>query len=682
MSTTTESPPRAVSGRDQPAVGRFRVAGPAVRRGVWWLLSAVVCALWIRVHVPSAGGAGALGRSQVLAAGVALVMAVGVGWRVLIDLGRERKQLRAANDALARKAAESALLYSFGRTLSAATSMDDLATEALEQIVRVTQADAAKLFLYQRDAEEVALVAGVGVPDDFDLSIQRQSVCPEATGVAARAAYTREMVLVADLWNSAEFPSRAELARRYQFRSLLAEPLIARGELVGVLQVVTCTPRAFAEEELRLIRGLANDFALSLENVRLAEEAQDRARMERLVNRISARIQGTLDLQTVMETATREVAIAAGASRCLILRGQEEGRLATAHEYCQPGVRSVIGVELPATSISGEALESGKTVRCDDVRHDPRFDEESRKAVLALGTNAILATALHHRGRTVGVLSLHECERPRQWRAADAALLEAVAGQIAIGLENAYLYQETRRKSDEIAAKNRELEAFVYTASHDLRSPLVTIQAFASILLAENAGSLDEEGRFYLERIRVNTERMERLINDLLELSRAGRVAGPFEDVNIGEAVSEVLDALHVPLQERGVAVGMPDTWPTLRCHRARIAQVFANLVGNAVKFLGPENEHPRIELGWEDDGDFVEFFVSDNGIGIDPEYHERVFIVFQRLNELTEVEGTGIGLAIVKRIVDVHGGRIWVESAKGKGATFRFALPRRQENA
>jgi signal transduction histidine kinase len=261
------------------------------------------------------------------------------------------------------------------------------------------------------------------------------------------------------------------------------------------------------------------------------------------------------------------------------------------------------------------------------------------------------------------------------------ALIETVAGQVAVGVENALLYQETRRKGDEIAAKNRELEAFVYTASHDLRAPLVTIQGFASILLADLGESLSEDARFYLERIRTNTGRMERLIDDLLELSRAGRVVGRFAEVPVGEVVAEALDALQPSLRERGVETVAAEEWPTVPCDRERLLQVFTNLIGNAVKFLGPDHARPRIELGWCDRGDSAEFHVRDNGIGIEAEYHERIFAVFQRLNELDGVDGTGVGLAIVKRIIDVHGGRVWVDSDRGEGATFRFTLPWRRED-
>ncbi len=603
-----------------------------------------------------------------------------LGRRIVCDVASERRRLEKANETLAARFAESSLLYAFSHSLSSATSLEHLASAALDQVARVTGSRMAMLFLYHREADELAVEAVTGISESALAVLRRQSIGPDAPGVAGQVAFTREGLYIPDVTASGDLHARVPLAGLLGCRGVLAEPLVARGELIGVLEAVSATPLALTAGDLRLFRVLCNDLALSLENMRLAVEAQDRARIERLVNRISQRIQSTLDLATVMGTAVRELCVAVGASRCLIMRHQEGAPATVTHEYCQPGIEPVgVGRE-PAAGVCQRALVTDSTVICDDVLHDPDLSPEDREELLSLGTRAALATALRHRDQIFGAVTLHECGRPRQWRDADVALVETVAGQIAVGVENALLYEETRRKSEEISAKNRELEAFVYTASHDLRAPLVTIQGFASILLSDHGDALDEDAHFYLERIRTNTGRMERLIDDLLELSRAGRATGQFMDVPVGEVVAEALDALHARLREREVELVVADSWPTIACDRERLLQVFTNLVGNAVKFLGPDNKHPRIELGWCEREESAEFFVRDNGIGIEPDYHERIFAVFQRLNDLEGVEGTGVGLAIVKRIIDPHGGQVWVESSRGEGATFRFTLPWRRE--
>ena len=234
---------------------------------------------------------------------------------------------------------------------------------------------------------------------------------------------------------------------------------------------------------------------------------------------------------------------------------------------------------------------------------------------------------------------------------------------------------------EEIRKKNEELENFVYVVSHDLKSPIVSMQGFSSMLLNEYREKLGEEGGRYIERIRANASRMEVLISDLLALSRLGRVVGAFKDVSSLDIVNRVCNGLKSRLEENRIEVFIGDNLPTIRCDGDRIYQVFENLVVNAVKFTGGAEE-PKIEIGYEEKGEFHQFYVRDNGIGIDPKYHRKIFEIFQRLKEVEDEEGTGIGLVIVERIVKNHGGKVWVESQKGEGATFCFTLPRQSGHA
>jgi PAS domain S-box-containing protein len=233
---------------------------------------------------------------------------------------------------------------------------------------------------------------------------------------------------------------------------------------------------------------------------------------------------------------------------------------------------------------------------------------------------------------------------------------------------------ERARLTEEIQKKNKELEGFVYSISHDLRAPIVSVQGFSSILLADFQDILPDTGKRYLARIQANVRQMEILIDDLLEFSRIGRTAGAFEDVPSVEIIKDVLDVLGPQLKKRGIKVNVRDNLPVIHCDRNRIFQVFENLIGNSIKYMG-DAESPVIEVGYGKADNFHEFYVKDNGIGIDPEYHQRIFQIFQRLKEV-DAKGTGIGLAIVKRITGIHGGSVRVESERGKGATFYFSVP------
>ena len=233
-------------------------------------------------------------------------------------------------------------------------------------------------------------------------------------------------------------------------------------------------------------------------------------------------------------------------------------------------------------------------------------------------------------------------------------------------------YASLERVNSEIEARNAELERFTYTVSHDLKSPLITIRSYADFIVRDSAaGRLDRLGRD-AGRIVEATTRMRQLLDDLLELSRIGRVANPPEEVAFGALAGEAAELVKGRLEAANVEVRIAPDLPLVRADRARLIEVLQNLIDNAAKFMG-DQEHPRIDVGCVHGKDRV-FFVEDNGIGIEERYHEKVFGLFEKLDP--SAGGTGIGLALAKRIVEAHGGRIWVESeGPGQGTRFCFTL-------
>lgn len=222
--------------------------------------------------------------------------------------------------------------------------------------------------------------------------------------------------------------------------------------------------------------------------------------------------------------------------------------------------------------------------------------------------------------------------------------------------------------------RTKELRNFVYTVSHDLKAPLVSIDGFTSILINRYNDILDEKGLHYLRRTRSNVENMEGIISHLLELSRIGRVIGEKESINIRYLVDKIVREYQNRERVKKIQYRISTNFPIIMGDSERIRQVFENLIDNAIKFLGNQLE-PLIEIGtMRARKDTVKFYVKDNGIGIDKRYHEKIFEIFHRLNDL-ETKGTGVGLSIVKRIIEHHNGRIWLESENGKGTTFFFSL-------
>jgi light-regulated signal transduction histidine kinase (bacteriophytochrome) len=220
-----------------------------------------------------------------------------------------------------------------------------------------------------------------------------------------------------------------------------------------------------------------------------------------------------------------------------------------------------------------------------------------------------------------------------------------------------------------------ELDAFTYSVSHDLKEPLRAIEAFSQFVLEDCADRLDEQGREYLLKLANAAVRMKKLIDDLLTLSRASRESRRRTQVNVGRLVRDVVERMSSTVEGRGATVEVEDGLPDVLADPPRVEEVFANLLGNALKFN--ESKRPSVKIGVRaTEGGMATFYVQDNGIGIDPRYHERIFGVFQRLHRREQYEGTGAGLAIVKRVVEIFGGRTWVESELSAGATFLFTLP------
>ena len=236
---------------------------------------------------------------------------------------------------------------------------------------------------------------------------------------------------------------------------------------------------------------------------------------------------------------------------------------------------------------------------------------------------------------------------------------------------------EQKRAEAELRKTNEELKNFVDAVSHDLKTPVIAIHGFASRLLKNYQEKLGDKGSRQLEQIMASARRMELLVSDLLTLSRIGRLVPTFEHVASREIVRNVISGIQNRIKEKGIEVVVADNLPTIFCDGERIYQVFENLLVNAIKFTA-DVKKPKIEIGHEDGGDLHLFYVRDNGIGIDPEHHLRIFEMFHRLRLKEDKEGTGLGLAIVDRIVKNHGGKVWVESEKDKGATFYFTVPKR----
>ena len=239
--------------------------------------------------------------------------------------------------------------------------------------------------------------------------------------------------------------------------------------------------------------------------------------------------------------------------------------------------------------------------------------------------------------------------------------------------ERHWIEAERKRHSAELARSNAELEQFAYVASHDLQEPLRTIRNYLGLLEKRYQAKLDDDGREFIHFAVDGAARLQRLINDLLQFSRVGSRTMEVTDVATVEAVKRAVQDLRQKIDDSGARVTW-DELPTVRADETELVRLFQNLIDNGIKYRG--HAPPHVHISAVVDHDVCTFSVRDNGVGIDPRFADRIFLIFQRLHSSQEYPGTGIGLALAKRIVERHGGKIWVESQRGQGATFLFTVP------
>lgn len=590
------------------------------------------------------------------------------------------------------------LLHKIDSATLAATTVSGLGTDVLRIIRAAFNADRAAIFVYE-DPEvsgqpRHARVVATDPDPAGDLSLDSLvPVIPEID----------EQLRAGGLFEVEDYEQQPdpflELAAvpRSGFRSTLIIPLANGPQLVGSLSLAWVRPAGFDRNETASVREISRVVTLALLKAQLHEDVERRAAALQTVHAIAAelpRVRPSFELGTAtIAVLERLVGYEYGS---ILLIEEATGRLIpfAVSDQGHPGDQSFVESDIGAImahdvrvgdGVTGWVAEHGESARIGDI------DRDSRYVAVRAGIRSELCVPIRAGDETIGVVNVESVTQDR-YTAIDQLVLESVASQIGVAIQNARMHDELARRAIELEERvaqrtaeladiNAELTAFTETVSHDLRAPLRGMSGFADALLADEAEHLSSLGKDYAERIVRASARLDRLIADLLAYSRLGRTDLRSRPMDLNTAVKAAIRQVHEAGDESRSQIEIVQPLGRVHADRAALVRALADLIGNAVTYSKP-GQQAEIRIVSEVRGARRRLWVEDHGIGIDPRNHERIFEIFERLHGVESYAGTGVGLAVVRRVVRRMGGDCGVESELGKGSRFWIELDEPQETA
>jgi len=586
------------------------------------------------------------------------------------------------------------LVGDVGKALSSARSLQDMLDATCQAMVKHIDAAFARVWTLNEAEDVLELQASAGMYTHLDGAHARVPLGELKIGMIAQ---DRKPLVTNDVQSDARI-SDQEWARREGMVSFVGYPLMVEDSLVGIAALFA--RRELGPDVFDGVASVCDMIALGVSRYRAEEQRKQlylkqrmRAAQMRAIADASLAINTAGDVHAILQVIAERAALLIGTHQSVatLFGSENEPSLRAAHlsdRYAlwraESGLPESTGVCLPVDRIP----EAARLTHAE-LLTDERYAARERNRADRVPMRGWLAAPLLGRGNALlGLVQLSDKLAGAEFNEDDVRVLQQLAqlGAVAIenmqltgrmaaiAMDNARLFQNAQKLIRALERSNAELDQFAYVASHDLKAPLRGISNLAQWLEEDIGENLTDSGREQLDLLKSRVQRMEGLINGILDYSRAGRTRAQPEPIESGRLLVEVIELLAAG----SGAVQVGDGMPLLVTERVPLQQVFMNLIGNALKHA--RRSDPVVRVQAREDGFWYEFSVADNGHGIAPEFHDKIWGIFQTLEPRDVIEGTGIGLSVVKKIVESKGGRVWVESALGAGATFRFTWPKAEK--